>query len=140
MSGRSRLLLLNTIGAAVINVALGVVLVPRHGIMGAAISVLVSGTALQVALTIEAWIVERVHPFTDTLLKPAVAALVMLVVESVLHHFVRERALRIVVVIAGGAVSYVGALVLFGLAPEERRLATRLLGRLRPRDSDPPPR
>ena len=39
--------------------------------MGAAISVLISTAAFQVALTIEAWMLERVHPFSLSLLKPA---------------------------------------------------------------------
>ena len=43
---------------------LGLVLVPRMGISGAAIAVLVSAGGFQVALTIQAWILERVHPFT----------------------------------------------------------------------------
>jgi len=131
MAGRSRLLLVNTIGAAIANVVLGVVLVPRLGIAGAAVAVLVSVTALQVALTAETWIIERVHPFTFTLVKPLAAALVMLVAESVLHAFIPGRVARIAAVIGGGAVSYATALLLFGLAPEERRLFDRLIGRLR---------
>jgi O-antigen/teichoic acid export membrane protein len=135
MAGRSRLLLVNTVGAAIVNVVLGVVLVPRLGIMGAAVAVLASVVALQVALTIETWIIERVHPFTFALVKPLAAALVMLVAEAALHTFVPDRVARIAAVIAAGAVSYAAALLLFGLAPEERALLRRVTGRLRRRPS-----
>jgi len=49
----------------------------------------------------------------------------------VLHAFIPGRVARIAAVIGGGAVSYATALLLFGLAPEERRLFDRLIGRLR---------
>jgi hypothetical protein len=89
--------------------------------------------AFQVALTIEAWVFERVHPFTVALLKPLAAALVALAVEAALHAFVRAGAARVTLVIAAGAISYAGALLAFGLGPEERQLLTRLLARLRGR-------
>ena len=133
MAGRSRLLLVNTVAAAVLNVALGVVLVPRLGIVGAAIAVLASVTSFQVALTIQTWLLERVHPFTFRLLKPLAAALVALAAEIALHLFIRDRAARVALVIAGGAVAYVAALLALGLGPEERQLLRRLVGRLRGR-------
>jgi O-antigen/teichoic acid export membrane protein len=133
MGGRSRLFLLNNLGAAALNVTLGILLVPRIGIMGAAIAVLVGATGFQVALTIEAWILERVHPFTIGLAKPLAAALVALAVEGALHAFVPPGAARVALVIGAGAVSYAAALLAFGLAREERDLALRLVDRLRSR-------
>ena len=90
MAGRSRLMLLNTLAAAALNIVLGIVLVPRLGISGAAIAALASGGAFQVAATIETWVIERVHPFATSLLKPLAAALVALAVEAALHAFVRD--------------------------------------------------
>jgi O-antigen/teichoic acid export membrane protein len=131
MGGRSRLLLLNNFGAAALNVALGVVLVPRMGISGAAIAVLVSATAFQVALTIEAWIIERVHPFTAALAKPVVAAMVAATVEILLHGLAPDRpVVRVGLVIGGGVVAYALALLALGLGPEERLLLRRLLARV----------
>ena len=85
MGGRSRLVLINNICAAALNIALGWVLVPRMGISGAAIAVGISMLAFQVASMIEAWVLERVHPFTMSLLKPVGAALVAFAVEHTLH-------------------------------------------------------
>ena len=47
MGGRARLFVVNNMAAAGLNIALGVVLVPRFGITGAAISLLVSVGAFQ---------------------------------------------------------------------------------------------
>src|SRR4029079_18499099 len=120
MGGRSRLLMFNNLGAALLNLAVGLVLVPRMGISGAAIAVLVSATAFQVALTIEAWIIERVHPFTTSLVKPLVAAAVALAAEIALRGLVHGRAARFGLVIAGGLVSYGAVLLMLGLGAEEK--------------------
>jgi O-antigen/teichoic acid export membrane protein len=133
MGGRARLILIDNVVAAAVNIVLGLVLIPRMGISGAAIAVLVSTGGFQVALTIEAWILERVHPFTPSLLKPAAAALVAFAVEQALRAFMPAGPARVTTVIVGGVVSYLAALVLFGLAPEEREVVRKLVARLRPR-------
>ena len=69
------------------------------------------------------------HPFTLRLLKPLAAALVALAAETALHAFVRDRAARVALVIAGGAVAYAAALLAFGLGPEERQLVKKLASR-----------
>jgi O-antigen/teichoic acid export membrane protein len=141
MGGRSRLLMFNNFGAALLNVAVGLVLVPRMGISGAAIAVLVSATAFQVALTIEAWIIERVHPFTTSLVKPLAAAAVALAAEIALRGLVQGRPARFGLVIAGGLASYAAVLLLLGLGAEEKEILKRLAGRVgrRLRGGDPSP-
>lgn len=137
MGGRARLFVVNNMAAAGLNIALGVVLVPRFGITGAAIALLVSVGAFQIALTIETWILERVHPFTMAQLKPVVAAVVALAVESALHGLLAGGAARVTFVIVSGAASYLLALLALGLAPEERNALRRLVARIRPRHSPP---
>jgi len=133
MGGRARLFLINNLCAAGLNIVLGLILVPRLGLTGAAISVLVSTGGFQVALTIEAWMLERVHPFTMSLVKPAAAALVAFTIEAALRRFLPAGPTRVTLVIVAGLVSYLGALLLFGLAPEEREVARKLVARLRRR-------
>src|SRR6185437_10316989 len=127
MGGRSRLFLINNTCAAAVNIALGLVLVPRLGIGGAAIAVLVSTGGLQVALTIESWIIERVHPFTSSLLKPVGAALVSFAIEYTLRASMHPGAARVTFVIVAGAISFLAALLALGLAPEERDVVRKLV-------------
>jgi O-antigen/teichoic acid export membrane protein len=131
MGGRSRVFMINNACAAILNIALGLVLIPRMGIWGAAIAVLVSTVAFQVALTVEAWMFERVHPFTAALLKPLAAALVAFAVEHALRASLHAGPARVTAVIASGLVSYLATLLALGLAPEEREVARKLVGRLR---------
>jgi O-antigen/teichoic acid export membrane protein len=133
MGGRSRLFLINNTCAAAVNIALGLVLVPRLGIWGAAIAVLVSTGGFQVALTIECWMIERVHPFTTSLLKPVGAALVSFAIEYTLRASMHAGAARVTSVIVAGAISFVAMLFALGLAPEEREVVRKLVRRLRSR-------
>ncbi|HLK92309.1 MAG TPA: oligosaccharide flippase family protein [Polyangia bacterium] len=133
MGGRSRLFLINNTCAAALNIAVGLVLVPRMGIPGAAIAVLVSTGGFQVALTIEAWLIERVHPFTKSLLKPMAAALIAFAVEYALRASLHPGAGRVTLVIAAGAVSFLAALFALGLGAEEREVVRKLVARLRRR-------
>jgi O-antigen/teichoic acid export membrane protein len=138
MSGRSRLMLLNTFGAAALNVVLGVILVPRMGIAGAACAVLVSVAAFQIGLIVQAWALERVHPFAWPLMAPMVAGAAALVPQLGARHLPLPAGARVPVVIVVGLVVYGGTLARLGLGPEERRffqkLLPRLLGRVRQRD------
>ena len=131
MSGRSRLVMIANLCAAALNIGLGLVLVPRFGPTGAAISVLVSVASFQVALTIQAWILERVHPFTAAQLKPIAAAVAALGVESAIHRGLAPGSARVVSVIAVGVASYLAVLLALGLAREERDGLQRLMSRLR---------
>lgn len=133
MRGRSRLFLINNFCAAAVNIAVGLVLVPRMGISGAAIAVLISTGGFQVALTIEAWMLERVHPFTTSLLKPIGAAVASFAVECTLRASMHPGAARVTFVIVAGVISFLAALFAFGLAPEERDVVRKLVGRLRAR-------
>jgi O-antigen/teichoic acid export membrane protein len=131
MGGRSRLMLVNFCGAAAVNLALGLVLVPRFGIVGAAASVFVSLTALQVAFTLQTWKVAGVNAFSRALLKPAVAAVAALASELVVRAVPLPAAASVAAVVAFALFVYVAVLRALGLPPEERRLWERLTARWR---------
>jgi len=133
MGGRSKLFFIDNLGAALINLALGVWLVPRYGIIGAAVAALISVSVLQLALTIQAWILERVHPFATAQLKPLVAAVVAFAAERFVHASGLPGPARFAAVIVVGLVVYLAALAALGLPPEEKRVFGRLTDRLRGR-------
>ncbi|HEY4187270.1 MAG TPA: polysaccharide biosynthesis C-terminal domain-containing protein [Polyangia bacterium] len=134
-SGRSRMILLNNIAGASINVVAGLLLIPRFGMVGTAIASL--GSVALVALTgvVEVWLTEQVFPFDLSILKTLVAAAGMFAVESLLSRHLPGRAARVTLVIGGGLVAYAAALGMLGLAPEDRRLVVRLRDRVRQRFS-----
>jgi O-antigen/teichoic acid export membrane protein len=139
MSGRSRLFFWNNLGAALLNLGLSFALIPRHGVMGAAVASLASISALQGALALQVYLLERVHPFAWALAKPFAAAAVALAAELGVRALVSglPALARVAAMIAAGAVVYPLALLALRPGDEERRfvlgLVRRLAGRA-PRD------
>jgi O-antigen/teichoic acid export membrane protein len=130
MGGRSRLMLVNQLGAALLNLALELLLIPRMGIMGAAIAVLASITTLQVCLVVEAWMIERVHPFSWALSKPILAATVAAGAELFAQRSPFSAIARAAVCLGAGLVTYGGTLIILGLPEEENRLWVKLRARI----------
>lgn len=131
VSGRSVLMLKNNVAVAVVNVALGLLLIPRFGIMGAAIAALAGVVLLHTLVTIEVRLAHGVYPVGWSTLKPIAAAAIMLGIERLVSTNVGRPAARIPLVIAAGLVSYLAALVALGLAPEDRALIGRMRERIR---------
>ena len=72
--GRSRVLLLNNVLSAALNIGLGIALIPRYGLVGTAFAAL-GGTALgNVMMAIEVRVGFGIYPFDKTILKPLAAA------------------------------------------------------------------
>jgi O-antigen/teichoic acid export membrane protein len=63
MAGKSSWNVLNTLAALAVNVGLGVVLVPRIGIAGAAIGWAAGIVVENLAALVEVWLLVRLHPF-----------------------------------------------------------------------------
>jgi O-antigen/teichoic acid export membrane protein len=131
--GRSRLLLRNNVIVAVVNIVLGVTLIPRLGLLGAAFAALGSVVLLQMMLLLEVRLAFGIYPFDSTVLKPLAAAAATVGVELALNAHVAPSGVRIPLVIVSGLVCYVTALGLLGLAPEEQQLVTGARARLRSR-------
>mgnify|MGYP006159846843 CR=1 FL=1 len=75
MTGHTQLVLGNTIGAFVLNFGLNIFLIPRYGIIGAAMATLISLTAVGLARTIEVSIILRMNFFDQKLIKPMFAGI-----------------------------------------------------------------
>ena len=129
VSGRSHLMLAVNCVCAALNILLGLLLIPRFGILGTACAVGTTILAFQGLLVWWTWRMEHVHPFEARLCKPFAAAALMLVAEQHFSH-ISSGFPRIALVAVGGIVVYVLALVALGLAREEHELLVKLCGRL----------
>jgi O-antigen/teichoic acid export membrane protein len=133
VAGRSGLVLLNNIVAAAVTVVLDLILIPRFGMVGSAIAALASVTFYHLLFIIEVRLEHGASPVGWGTLKPIAAAAGMLAVESAIGRHVAHAGQRIPLVIAGGALSYLAALVALGLPPEDRRLLDSIWNRIRPK-------
>ena len=68
--GRSKLILINSLGASILNIVLNYVLIPRYGIIGAAMATGFSIFAINLARTIEIYILEDFSILKSSLIKP----------------------------------------------------------------------
>jgi O-antigen/teichoic acid export membrane protein len=138
LAGRPGRFLIANLIAAGMNVALCLLLIPRFGLMGAAIASLASTLGLLLMLIGDTYRLERVHAFEPALAKPFVAAAGAAAIELGVRALPLPVVPRVAAVIAAGAVSY--AALLFALRPgeEERRLILQVLAAvgLRRRGSD----
>jgi O-antigen/teichoic acid export membrane protein len=131
MSGRSRAYFANQSVAAALNVGLSLLLIPRFGMTGAAVSALVAVTTPLVLALFQVWSFERVHPFELGLAKPFVAGAAMLAVEVGVGRVVSGHLAHAAAAALSGLVVYLVTLALLRPGREEREIVARLLSRVR---------
>ena len=76
MSGYTRLVLWNSLGAFILNLVLNIILIPKFGIMGAAWATFISLTVLGLVRVIEVRFILNLSIFSIKLIKPLLAACV----------------------------------------------------------------
>ncbi|WP_331235398.1 flippase [Natronorarus salvus] len=73
--GETRLVMYDNIGAAVLNVALNLLLIPRYSFVGAAVATVLSYVAVNATFSYQLYTRTGIHPFTSALVRPATASL-----------------------------------------------------------------
>ena len=131
MAGRSRLILINNLVSASCNVVLCCLLIPRMGLLGAALSSAFSVALLQTIQLVEVALLYRVHPFSRGFFKAlAAGAAVLLLAEFAVGALdlppVARLLLQAVAVLAGYGLVLIG----LGLAVEERELVRKFRRRI----------
>ena len=136
MSGRSGLFFWDNLSAAVMNLVLSFLLIPRYGVTGAALASLISVAFVMGLVVVQVWRLERVHPFNRALAKPFLAAACAFLGELAVRAIPVAPKLRVVLVVVAGLTIYPAALLALRPGEEERRfvvgIARRVLGRGRP--------
>jgi O-antigen/teichoic acid export membrane protein len=74
MAGKSRINLFNNMIAAILNICLNLYLIPRYGITGAAISLLITIAVTNALRFVEVFLLFKFHPFKSDFYKPLLAA------------------------------------------------------------------
>lgn len=76
VSGHQKMNLFNVIVASILNITLNIILIPKYGIMGAAIATLTSMSFIAVARLIETGIFLKINPFNTKIFKPIIAGFI----------------------------------------------------------------
>jgi O-antigen/teichoic acid export membrane protein len=133
--GKSRLAFVDYVLVLAIEIGLGFALIPRYGVLGAAIGRAV-GTALNnLVPMLQVWRIARLHPYRLDFWKPAVAGVVAAISARLA---VTTLGLGVGVgtaVVAGGIIGvlYFALMLVFRLSTDDRAAIDTLLRRLRAR-------
>jgi O-antigen/teichoic acid export membrane protein len=135
MSGYTKLKLVNNIISISLSIGLNVLLIPRLGIVGAAISALIVFTALNSIRILQVYYLMRLLPYNLSFLKPVVAALTVFFLIFFLKQWLPVGDNIFLVAIYGCVLLTVFAAMiwLMGLSSEDRMLLERVLQKTRKR-------
>lgn len=136
MTGHQKLSFLNSLAAIIVNVILGVILTPRFGALGLAISTgLASGTVNLMRL-LQVHLILKIQPYSWETLKPLMAWIVsalltgsllaLLSLSDLSVHFFDIRLSIQLSLIPVFLASYIGLLALFKISPEDKIVLDRL--------------
>jgi O-antigen/teichoic acid export membrane protein len=132
MSGRSKNQMVNNIAALVANVGLNVWLIPRYGIVGAAIAWGGSVVLVTLARVVQVWAFSKMLPLSFDLLKGVWAGLAAATAGFAIRGVVGGGLLSLAAgVVTIGAV-YIAGLWILGLDADDRLVLQTLRRRLRP--------
>lgn len=133
MTGHTRVKLANSIVWMVLLFATNLWLIPRWGVLGAAVATLSSTSIVNAARVIEVWVLEGVQPYDRSFLKPVAAGLVAAGCGVALSMWWREPGNLLE--IAGAAVlmtaAYAAVSWLLGIEPEDREVIAKVVRKLR---------
>jgi O-antigen/teichoic acid export membrane protein len=131
--GRPRLALLDYMIVLGAEIGLAFALIPRFGLMGAAVARLV-GTALNNVVPLaQVWVIMRIHPYRRDYWKPCAAALIATAVALLAVHALGLAVGPPAAIVAASVLglTYLGLFIAFGLSTEDRSAVDALVRRAR---------
>jgi O-antigen/teichoic acid export membrane protein len=132
MTGRTKLKLANAIFWVLLISVSNVLLIPRWGVLGAAVSSSLSISAVNLLRVLQVWILYRILPYNRTFIKPITAGSAAAFGALLLRWLLPEDGnfLLIIVQILVLGFVYIGVTLLLGVLPEERIVLVKLYKRV----------
>jgi O-antigen/teichoic acid export membrane protein len=133
MTGNTWLKTVNTILALVLGTVLSFWLIPRFGVVGAAIAITGVGCILNLVRILELFVLFRLLPYNKSFIKPLVAGVVAAMAAYAIARwvFVESNLVGTVLNIGFLMAVYVAVMLLLGLSEEDRIVLARLRGRFK---------
>jgi len=132
MTGYTKLKLVNALLRLGLSLGMSVLLIPRWGVFGAAAAGLIVVGTTNLLRLIEVFVLFRMLPYNATFMKPIAAGLAGLIAALASNWALpsARHPAYVVIHVAILLVVYLGAIVVLGIAPEDRVVLARLRGRL----------
>ncbi len=131
MTGYQRLSFLNSIAAVIVNVALGIILTPRYGAMGIAVSTGLAIVVINLLRLLQVRIFLKMHPYRWDVFKPIGAGVISAALAAAFLYLLNHSSFKLHILLGHAILSaqlllipiflagYVGLLVLFKGGPED---------------------
>jgi O-antigen/teichoic acid export membrane protein len=129
MTGRSKINLINSLSSTALIVVINLVLVPKYGILGAAISLGVDIVVMNLVKLIEVYVILKVHPFKISFLKPLMAGGISLYILFFASKFLRNIPQPLLEIALGSVIlmgTYFLLLFLMRLAEEDKVILRKI--------------
>jgi O-antigen/teichoic acid export membrane protein len=133
MSGRVWLNMVDNVGVLVLNVLLNLMLIPSHGVIGAAVAWSTSLVVANVVKVLQAQLMVGIHATGAGLAKIGAATIPAVGAAWVVSRWVQDWVDAVLIAAPSVAVVFCAALIALRLDPEDKQLARSLLRRKRVR-------
>jgi len=133
MTGYTKMKLVNSVVRLAIFIILDILLIPKWGVVGAAVAVLGGEGGVNILRMVQVFFIYKILPFNRSFLKPILATVVAVLVVTLTSHFIPFgtnyflAALNILVMV----LVYVGLIFLLGFTEEEISLYKALIKNLK---------
>ncbi|MCL5883279.1 MAG: flippase [Actinobacteria bacterium] len=134
MSGMSKLELLNVVVTLIVDAGLCFLLIPRYGLVGAAIASMSSIMVVNIMRLVEVWHFMHMHPYEKSFLNPLIAAAAGVAVSSLAGYLVvgTGTLVRVGMLAALLIVVYIAVMAALGFDENDKDLYRMIRNRLRP--------
>ena len=132
MTGLNKMKVAHSVIQLVLAITVNILLIPRYGLMGAAIGALIVNATINMLRMAEVWYVYRILPLNRTFIKPIMASLLALAVALLVQQLLGDD-MNLPLLVAQASVLfaiYGGMLLLMGLPEEEQAIVARVRRRI----------
>ena len=127
MSGQQRVMMYNSIGVFVFNIAADILLIPDYGTTGAAIASCASIVGYCVLMLVEVFVIMKMHPYDTKFVKPLIFGILVTALCVGLMHFMPLEGLVAFLVYAPLLLLiFILLIVTKGVTDEDRALVNRI--------------
>ncbi len=134
MTGRSKINLFNTVTTLLMNIVLNIILIPKHGIIGAAVATAVSISLINILSVAEVYIIYRIHPYRLDFLKSLAGSALPIAVLCIAKNTILTNVNYLLSLVLG-SLTYIGLygliLYLLGINEEEKSILGTIKAKLK---------
>jgi O-antigen/teichoic acid export membrane protein len=133
MTGRTKINLLNTIIIFAMTITLNLFLIPKYGVLGAALSLAIAIGTVNIIRLIEVYLILRIHPYRIDFLKPLGAGIISFILLFIISKYLLHIYRPLIFLFVGSLlfiITYALIVSLLGIGKEDRIILEKIRAKL----------